>query len=487
MKRVFYKRVRDFLVNRSIRHQISTPLSDLSLWGLKKNHEGQVTVSGIEVSSLVKRHGSPLLVVNLDRLSADADSILRAIRKADNGSMVLYSYKTNCIPGILEAIHAAGIGAEVISPYELWLAEQLRVPGDKIIYNGVDKSEESLFRAVKLGVLSVNIDSLQEIDRIAAVARKLQKKAKIGIRLGFVEKSQFGLEVESGEAMEACKRIAGQKESLILNCIHYCVTSNARSSETHRFFASRALEFCNAVRQQTGMIVNYLDIGGGMGVPTTKNMTGLEYGLYRLFGCLPTAPDPDDFEDIETFVERVVTDLRRACAKLNLPVPGLIMEPGRFVTSRAEFLLSTVLSIKEKKSGISFAITDAGRLSTTFPCDFEYHEIFKADQTVRKAVLPYNIMGRICTSADWMAKNRALPELSVGDVLLTMDAGAYFSSYSTNFAFPRPAILMVDKTGGSLILREAESFEYLTNLDTIFSIRRKISDECPGAFNKNTT
>jgi diaminopimelate decarboxylase len=467
MKRALYNIVSKYLVSRSITNQFSSPLRNLALWGLAINAEGQIVVSGVEVATLVKNFGSPLLVVNRNRLIADASSIQGAICKAGYGSKIVYSYKTNCIPGILDLIHGTGIGAEVISPYELWLAERLKVPGDKIIYNGVDKTEESIVRAVESDILSINIDSLSEIDRIAAVARRLKKKANVGIRLGFLEKSQFGLEIESGEAMEACNRISKFKEVLRLNCIHFSVTSNTRNSDTHRHFAMRALEFFHAVKQQTGMTISYLDIGGGMGVPTTKNMTGVEYGLYRLFGCLPKAPDPNDFEDIETFIESISAEVRKSCARLNLPIPGLILEPGRFVTSRAEFLLSTVLSIKEKSNGIRFAITDAGRLSTTFPCDFEYHEISKADQTIREKILVYNIMGRICTSADWMAKNRILPELFEGDVLLTMDAGAYFSSYSTNFAFPRPAILIVDEDGGCRLLRGAESFEHLTSLDTI--------------------
>lgn len=467
MKRVL-NLISKHLVNRSINRQILRSFDDYSIWGLKKDREEQITVSGVRVSSLVEKYGSPLLVVNRDKLLKDALSIQKAIRIAGDKSIVAYSYKTNCIPGILEIIHTTGIGAEVISPYELWLAERLGVPGDKIIYNGVNKNEVSIERAITLGVLAINIDSIQEIDRIASVARKQNKHAKIGIRLGLIEKSQFGLEIDSGEAMKACLRIAKYNDVLTLNCIHFCVTSNSRNSDTHNHFAKRALEFYQAVRQQTGITVKYLDIGGGMGVPTSKNMTGFEYGLYRLFGCSPKAPDPDEFEDIETFVKMIAENISTSCYRYNMPIPSLIMEPGRFVTSRAEFLLSTVLAIKEKKNGLKFAITDAGRLSTTFPCDFEYHEVIKADQTQKEKKIPYNVVGRICTSADWMVKNRVLPELSAGDMLITMDAGAYFSSYSTNFSFPRPAILMIDQNGKCTLLRHAESFEHLTDLDTIF-------------------
>lgn len=458
--------ISNYLVKRSIDCQASKSRNSISLWGLNINENSEIVLSGTTMSSLIKQYGSPLLVVNKDKLLYDAHSIHEAIQIAGSGSMVLYSYKTNCVPGILQVIHTAGIGAEVISPYELWLAERLNVPANMIIYNGVNKDDDSIKRAIKMGIFSINIDSLQEIDKIVSIAEKLNIKANVGIRLGFIEKSQFGLQVESGEALEACRIIVRFKKFLNLKCVHFCVTSNSRNSITHSHFARRTIKFCKSVQQETGLTIEYLDIGGGMGVPTSKNMTGLEYGLYRLFGCSPKAPDPEDFVEIKPFVNKIYRDISDLTSALNMATPKIIMEPGRFVTSRAEFLLSTVLSIKKKNNGTLFAITDAGRLSTTFPCDFEYHEIFKAHRTEGKRDLPYHIMGRICTSADWMAKNRVLPELSVGDILITMDAGAYFTSYSTNFSFPRPAIIMIDKNGQSEILRHAEYFDYLTYLDS---------------------
>ncbi len=102
----------------------------------------------------------------------------------------------------------------------------------------------------------------------------------------------------------------------------------------------------------------------------------------------------------------------------------------------------------------------------TFPLDFEYHEIFLANRPQDPLEEDYYVMGRICTSADWLVKNRYLPILKQGDILMVMDAGAYFSSYSSNFAFPRPAIVMVDEKGDELI-REAESFEHMTAMDRV--------------------
>ncbi len=452
------------LIKRSQKWQIASPLRDLDLWDCAVSSSGNLLIANIDSVELLQQHGSPLLVVNHKRLIKDANAIMQAMTQAPAGSKVLYSYKTNCIPGILKAIHGTGIGAEVISPYELWVAEQLQVPGQMIVYNGVDKTDESLCKAIEMGILAINIDQREEVERICRIAKKIGQKARVGIRLGLSHGSQFGLSVDTGEAMEVCREIASNSELLDFNCIHFSVTSNAKNAYTHRTHACLALDFIRTLKRELNLEVEYLDIGGGYGVPTTKNMTGVEYGLYRTFGCLPKPAIPSEFQAIDSFIGEIVTSIKESCARLNLELPKLLIEPGRFVTSRSEVLLARILASKKKSNGTQYLITDTGRLSMTFPSEFEYHEIFVANRIQAEMDTNYQVMGRICTSADWLAKNRCLPESRPGDILAIMDAGAYFSSYSSTFAFPRPSIISIDN-GQIELLRKPETFEYLTELD----------------------
>ena len=452
------------LLRSSRSWQSESSVRDLGLWDLQLNSGGHLSVQGIDTLDLVSQFGSPLLVVNKGRLMRDVEELQTAFKRAPIGSKILYSYKTNCIPGILKPLHEAGIGAEVISPYELWLAEQLGVPGDMILYNGVDKSDASLESAIRMGILSINIDQVEEIERIHSVAARLNKKANVGIRLALSSRSQFGLDIESGEALDACRTINSLSQYLNFQCLHVHLTSNAKDASAHRAFANRALEFLRQLKDTTGTSIPYLDIGGGFGVPTTKNMNGIEYGVYRVFGVLPKPPRLEDCQPVSDMVHGLIDSIEETCERLHLEVPRLIIEPGRLVTSRAEFLLASVRTIKRRTGGTLFAITDAGRLSVTFPCDFEYHEVFVAGRPDAGLDTLYSVMGRVCTSADWMFKNRLLPALRSGDILAVMDAGAYFSSYSSNFAFPRPAIAMIDG-GNATLIRNAETFEHLTALD----------------------
>ncbi len=456
-----------FLVNRAARREESGRLSDLDLWGLDINAKGRLSVNGQDAVGLVERFGSPLLVVNRKKLLQDAERALKAFKCAPAGSRILYSYKTNCIPGILKELHGAGLGAEVISPYELWLAEKLGVPGEMTVYNGVDKTPESIEAALRRNILSINIDSAEEVETIHKIASELNTTARVGVRLGFSAKSQFGLDVQSNEAMKVCERIASLKGRLQFNCIHFNATSNSRWASTHKYYAGQAVEFMAEMKAKTGLVAQYLDIGGGFGVETTKNMSGAEYGMYRLFGCLPAPPRPADFQPIEAFFNEIVEAIKAKCSELKLETPKIIIEPGRLITSKSEFLLTKVNAIKTKLDGTTYAMTGAGRLSMTFPCDFEYHAAFVADRPEARPERLYNVMGRVCTSADWMFKNRFLPSLNTGDVIAVMDAGAYFSSYSSNFAFQRPAIVMVSETGDASVLRRQESFEHLVAMDNV--------------------
>lgn len=453
-----------YLLNKSKRYQEESELKDLSLWDLEINKLGHISVAGFDTLDLTKRFGSPLLIINQKKLENDAVEILKALNQAIPGSKVLYSYKTNCIPGLLSRIHQLGIGAEVVSPYELWLAKKMGVPGNLIIYNGVNKTDESLKMGIDMDILAINIDHQEEITRLYRIARELNRKVSVGIRLGMISKSQFGLDDGNGEAFEVCKQIAKLNDFLDLHCVHFNVISNAKTAFFHKTCTLRALDFIKKLKLELGIKVSYLDIGGGFGVPTTKNMSGYEYGLYRTLGLLPKPPLLSDFQPIHSFISEIAESIRDYCQDSNLEKPKILIEPGRFITSMCEFLLATVLTVKNKRNGTKFAITDAGRLSITFPCDFEYHEIFLSDRPYERRSTNYQIVGRICTSADWMFKNRYLPELRPGDVLAVMDAGAYFSSYSSNFSFPRPAIVMV-ANGEANVIRREETFEHLTAMD----------------------
>lgn len=454
------------VVSYSAKKQAVHFLPDFNAWGLDRNGD-QLVISGISALELIKQYGSPLLVLNELRLDYDIRNLQKAFSCAPRGSMILYSYKTNCIPGILQYIHSRGLGAEVISPYELRLAERLCVPGNNIIFNGVSKSKESLEQAIKKGVFSINADTIDELETLKDLSAELKTQVRIGLRLGLAGDSQFGLDFDSGEAAAACGLVMNNMKAFNLVVIHLHTVANARNAKKHLAYIKKALKFLLQIKNCYGVDVPYLDIGGGYGVPTSQVMSKPAYAIYRLLGILPSRPNWNEYQPMADYFKEVVKFISDFCNTNRLPMPKLIIEPGRVVTSRAELLLSSVNATKKKNSGLQFAMTDVGKHSIAYPCDYEYHDIFVANKLTRLPFQRYNIVGRICMSSDFIVKNKLLPQLEPSDVIAVMDAGAYFSSYSSNFGFPRPAIIKVCE-GKTDILRHEETLEHTIYMDTVF-------------------
>jgi diaminopimelate decarboxylase len=221
----------------------------------------------------------------------------------------------------------------------------------------------------------------------------------------------------------------------------------------------------HALKEKVNVTVRYLDIGGGFGVPTVKSTSWIENRLHHDFFRPVMPPDTSVAPSVELFIRKIVNKMRQKCNQYKLPLPILLVEPGRAMTSNAQILLSRIGDLKTGKNGYQIALTDAG-INLTHPMSWEYHEIFAANKMNDECSQFYGIAGPICTPTDLFVKNKQLPSLEIGDILSLMDAGAYFTSFSTNFSFPKPAVVMVDG-GKSWIIRERESHEDMTRLDKL--------------------
>jgi len=178
-KRVIKEAIRP-LVKRYAPKRMDLPMS---LWNLSRDASGVLCLHGVDLRSLLERYGSPLHVVDAAKLDANVAAFLQTPAGSERGCEVYYSYKTNPIPGVLRRMHAQGIGAEVISAYELWLALKLGVAPEDIVYNGPAKSEASLVQAIEQQIGLLNFNSRDEIAPFAALARRLGKRPRVGVRV----------------------------------------------------------------------------------------------------------------------------------------------------------------------------------------------------------------------------------------------------------------------------------------------------------------
>lgn len=441
---------------------------DLGQWEFGANDENHLVIGGCDSIRLAEELGTPLHVVDEEKLRRNYRNFYDAFAAFSPNVEVYYSYKTNCIPGVLKILHEEGAGGEVISPYELWLSLKLGVEPNKIIYNGVDKSEEVLKTAIENEIKLININSISEIEKVEKIANEVGKKANIGIRVctNIGWKGPFGVNVKTGEAFHAFERVSNKK-NLVIRGMHSHIGTLIKEPSTYVRNIEEMLKLSKQLKERLDIDIEYLDLGGGFGISTVKEFNLIEKIFHRLGG--PTRPPkPNSCAPIERFAEECTHSVRNQCRKFGLREPILLLEPGRFITSSPQILLLRVNIIKETNKRTKIAVTDGGQASITSPTGFEYHEVFVANKINAKIEERYDIVGRATTLSDWTYKNKKLPKLKEGDILAIMDAGAYFTTFSNNFAFPRPAIAIASK-GRCRVIRRRETFEYMSGMDELLS------------------
>jgi diaminopimelate decarboxylase len=380
---------------------------------------------------------------------------------------VFYSYKTNPIPAVLQRLHQHGVGAEVISPYELWLALRLGVPPERIIYNGPATSEAVLREAIERGIALINCNHREDVGRVARVAEACGKRPTIGIRVvtGGSWANQFGIPIEGGAALRAYAE-ALESPWLSVKAVHTHLGFPIRTLGQLEGFVSEVLAFAEELYTRLGLELELLDLGGSLATPTVQGLSPAEQRLSRALFRGVEAPDADAALSIDAYVAGVLELCEEHYRRRGRPMPRILLEPGRAMTGNTQLLLASVLNLNEGPAGGSrYAILDAGQ-NLAEAARYEYHQVFHLGRHGQPDSQTYALAGPICSPGDILFPAVRLPRLEVGDTLAIMDAGAYFVPFSTAFSFPRPAIVMLDG-GREVLVRRAETFEDLVTRDLL--------------------
>jgi diaminopimelate decarboxylase len=436
----------------------------LSRWGLEVGLQGHLARHGVDLVTLTETYGSPLVLVDGDALDRAASEAMRT--SADGPAAdIFYSYKTNPVPAVLAALHQCGVGAEVISPYELWLALRLGVTGERIIYNGPAKSFESLRVAVRSGAAAINANSIGDLALIRRAARAEGARANVGLRVALptMWQGQFGFNSESTDLLDAVRQ-ASDDPDLDLRAIHLHRGLSMRTADDFESYVREVLAFCDTLRQATGFHPTILDLGGSLTCPTVSHLSTKEYRLNRALATDLIPPDPSTAVSVGEASRLAATIVAEHATAAGLPIPRVVLEPGRALTSSSQMLLATVHDVK-RDGAIPHVVLDAG-VNVAEPTSTEYHQLFSVTSPTAAHETSYRVVGPICTPADVLYNHWRLPEVEPGHVLAIMDTGAYFVPFSTSFSFPRPAIVI--QRGQSIeVGRSRETFDHLVALDQL--------------------
>lgn len=343
-------------------------------------------------------------------------------------------------------MHQEGSWAEVVSEHEYEIAKRLGIKGNNIIYNGPYKPEQSLLTAVKDGAI-INIDSLAEVYFLEKIAASIGRQIEIGMRINmdtgmYPAWDRFGVNLESGQAYETAKRIAAGGRLKIVSLHAHIGTFILEP----KFYLQEAMSMCafaHRLKEEFGVMLKYIDIGGGF---ASKNRLKSTY--------LPTSYMAPSFD---SYAEHICKIVLEAFPHDNLPT--LILETGRALIEEAGYLITTVGAVKRLPSGIRALILDAGvnLMVTSFWYDMEMLPVQDRGSFLEDHV----IYGPLCMQIDVLRDYIKLPPLDKGDNLVVRPFGAYNTSQWTQFIRMRPNVILIGENKEIDIIREAEDIKYI--------------------------
>jgi diaminopimelate decarboxylase len=270
-------------------------------------------------------------------------------------------------------------------------------------------------------------------------------------------RSVFGMDWQGEELIAAVNTCLRDVQLQFLG-LHMHVGSGIRQAVDYARACARLCETAERVARLTSASIDYLDVGGGFGSPMVSEYSTLAFLGYHAAHRLPRSPSRASAASFDDFARAISTSIVQNCNRLGLPLPTLVLEPGRCLTGPNQLLLLRVLRTKSRQKLRPWIITDGGQMTVNFPTFYEYHAMFRCRQPFEAAGGAVDIIGPGCHAADVVSRDRRLPPLGAGDVLAIMDAGAYFLSFEGNFGFPRAAVVGIE--GGRVaLLRRRERYE----------------------------
>jgi diaminopimelate decarboxylase len=405
----------------------------------------------VPVRQLAETYGTPLFVYSKATLLHHLRQLQQAFAPVE--PLICYSLKTNGNLGLCRLMAEHGAGFDVTSGGELYRALKAGGKGDRIVFAGVGKTAEEQRWALDVGVFLFNVESEEELHALADVARSMGKTAGAALRVNpdlppkthaktdtSVKGVKFGLDIDT--ILDVARGVVGNPHVRVIG-LHMHLGSPILSPEPYRAGIAKGLVLIRRLREQ-GHPISVLNMGGGFGIHYRKQ----------------EAPPAQAFADV------IVPAVQQAGCRL-------VLEPGRFIVGNAGILVSRVLYTKES-GGKHFLIQDAAMNDLIRPTLYDsFHRIwpaeppegFPAPPADYEADIPgaikQDVVGPVCESGDFFAKDRRLPPLHAGDLLATFSAGAYGMAMSSNYnSRPRAAEVLVDGAGHRLV-RRRETYEDL--------------------------
>ena len=402
-------------------------------------------IDGIKVSDLAREHGSPLFVFSEHRLRRAYREAHRAFSQRYPKVQFAWSYKTNYLDAICRIFHEEGSWAEVVSEHEYQMARRLGIPDAHILFNGPYKPTEALEQALLAGA-HVHVDHYEELYTCEHIAKKAGRQIGVTLRINmdvgiYPRWDRFGFNLDNGEAMDAARRIASGGH-LRLDGLHCHIGTYITDPSAYGRMATKLSQLALDVRQETGMVVKSLDVGGGFASRAT---------LHAQY-----APGTDSTPPMDDYAEAISRAILGAGFRTG-ELPTLFLETGRALVDDAGFLLTSVVGNKRLADGTRSIIIDAG-VNVLFTSFWYRHDVLPAEDRggMQEETVVY---GPLCMNIDVVRPSVLLPPLEPGDLLVVRPVGAYNVTQSMQFIRLRPAVVLIGEGGEIDVIRRAEELD----------------------------
>ena len=409
----------------------------------------------INFKELVNIYGTPLYVYDFDAMAQS----YRALKDAFTGkkSLISYAVKANSNLSVIEHFASMGAGADCVSIGEVKRAVTAGVKPYRIIFSGVGKRDDEIEEALNRDILMINLESDAEMKRVEMIASKMNKEARISIRVNpdvdpkthpyistGLHENKFGVDIDTAKRMYI---YAKNSKHLDPVGIHFHIGSQLTDIEPIK---EAAVIVADLVRSLSAIDIDikFFDVGGGLGIKYKDEIT----------------IDPKDYADA----------IKSAVKGLDVTI---VCEPGRYLTANAGYLVTRVLY--EKVNGDKrFVIIDAAMNDLIRPSLYKaYHKIEILDKKENSNTTKADLVGPICESGDFLAKDIELPQTGHGDLIVVHSAGAYGFTMASNYNTRGKAAEVACESGECRLIRDRENFEDQIRLEKAYLKRVEERDD----------
>jgi diaminopimelate decarboxylase len=435
----------------------------MNKFGTKTEYAPVTNLEGVPVKRLITEYGSPCFVISEKQIRKNYKDAVRAFKTRYPKIQFAWSYKTNYLDAVCNIFHQEGSWAEVVSIFEYKKALRNGVPGNKIVFNGPDKSAEDLQLAIDNNSL-IHIDHFDELYTLSEILDELytlseileerKQKARVAIRVNmdtgvYPMWDRFGFNYESGQAWNAITKIMSH-EYMDMVGLHCHIGTYMLSASAYATAAWKLCDLAANIKQRWNKAIQYLDLGGGFASANTLRGSYLQ--------------GADVIPSIDDYAESITSTILNFGFKQE-ELPTIMLETGRALIDDAAWLIGSVVATKRLSDGRRATIMDFG-VNLLFTAFWYNHKVSPAQEFSHHNE-DMVLYGPLCMNIDVIRESVSLPLLNKGDHVVVHKVGAYNMTQWMQFIQMRPKIVLIDLEGKTHVLRENESLETMRELERL--------------------